>query len=555
MIAGPHAGESAQPAASSRAATVRLGRLASGFRVVSLFTLGSRLLGLLRDMGMAALFGAGPLMDAFSVAFKVPNLARRLFGEGALTAAFLPAFVGELEREGTVPARRLATAVFITLGKWLTLFVVLAELAIGGMYWLSPPGTDTRLLLGLTAVMLPYTVLVCLSAQVSAVLQSLDKFAIPALSPVILNLLWIAAILMVPLLAGDPRTQIHLIALCVVLAGIVQLALPFVTMQQTDLPLIRHWRSAMPQVGRIVRAMLPVVLGLSITQLNTLVDSLLAWGLAASPGQSPAGFPQLVESGTASALYFAQRMYQFPLGVFGVALGTVLFPLLSRHAERGERHLMRHDLSLGLRLVAAVCLPASVGLVLLREPIAVLFFQRGAFTSADAALTARCIGAYGIGVWAYVGLLIIHRGFYALGDRRTPMVVGVWVVFINLLLNLLLVGRMAGAGLALATAVAAMVQMLWVSAAFHRRVGLLDIRSIARTAGRTLVTVLPMSAVCLAAMHWLPPGASSGSRLLALFVPMLAALAAYLFAGRLIRLEEPFLLLRRGQSSAESGDR
>jgi putative peptidoglycan lipid II flippase len=312
--------------------------------------------------------------------------------------------------------------------------------------------------------------------------------------------------------------------------------------------LTRGWQQAAPLVREVLNAMLPVVLATSITQLNALVDSLLAWGLAApaAGGTTIGGFAWPLETGTASALYFAQRMYQFPLGVFGVALGTVLFPLLARHTARGELDQVGRDLTLGMRLTLAIGLPASVGLILLREPIAVTLFERGAFTREDSALTARCIAAYSVGVWAYIGLLVIHRGFFAQGDRRTPTRIGLAAVGMNVVLNLTLIWFMAGAGLAFATAIAAIVQFVATAAAYQRTTKLLDLASIGRTAMLTVVATAIMGLACAVAQAWLPAEGSLFDRVMALLGPFAASVGTYLLTARLIGLHEPFLLLRRG---------
>src|SRR5690606_1185603 len=227
-----------------------------------------------------------------------------------------------------------------------------------------------------------------------------------------------------------------------------------------------------------------------------------------------------LESGTASALFYAQRMFQFPVGVIGIALGTVLFPLLSRHAERGELEQVGRDQTLSLKLAAAVGLPASVGLMLLARPIAVLLFQRGAFTPQDAQLTGQCILAYGGGVWATLGLIMIHRGFYALGDRTTPIRVGLYAVGINMGLNLLLIWPLAGSGLAWATTLAAIAQVAIALLVYQRTFGLLDLADAGRTLLRTLVPTLVMASVCWLTMQWLPAGSSTLSRLLAVVGPV-----------------------------------
>jgi putative peptidoglycan lipid II flippase len=547
--------ESASPCDVSPPPQPQGRRLASGFRIVSLLTIASRILGMARDMAMAWAFGAGPLMDAFTLAFRIPNLARRLFGEGALTTAFLPVFVRELELRGAEQARRVATAVMLTLGAILLGVVVLGELFLGAAWLLTPPGSEGRMLILLTAQMLPYLLLICLAAQAAAVLQSVERFFWPSVLPILLNVVWIAATLLAVRLLEDPQSQIQGVAMSVVLAGLLQCLVGWWAMHAGGFHFARRWREALPQVREIAAAMVPVLFGLSIQQFNNILDNVLAWGLARSPQTtgpmltlgSGRAIDWPLESGTASALFYAQRMFQFPVGVIGIALGTVLFPLLARHAERGELQQVGRDQTLSLKLAAAVGLPASVGLMLLARPIAVLLFQRGAFTPEDAELTGQCILAYGGGVWATLGLIMIHRGFYALGDRATPIRVGLYAVGINMLLNMLLIWPLAGSGLAWATTLAAIAQVGIALVVYQRAFGLLDLADARRTLLRALLPTVLMAAACWLTMQWLPPGASTLSRLLAVIGPFAASVVVYLGAARMIGLSEPFLLLSRGE--------
>lgn len=520
----------------------------SHLRVVGLLTTFSRILGLVRDMGMAALFGNGPIMDAFSVAFRLPNLARVLFGEGALTTAFLPVFIRELQQSGREAAGRVATAVFATVAVVLSGLVLVIELGIwlgATLFEFSP---ETELLLGLSAVLMPYVILICLAAQVSAVLNALGHFAWPAVVPVVLNVVWLAAIWLLAPRVSSPVTQVYLVSGCIVVAGGLQLLTPLPMLFRLGFRLDPAWRAARGQVAAIIRTMLPVLLGLSITQLNTISDSLIAWGLS-QPGieaMFAEGSPFRLRDGTASALYFGQRLYQFPLGVFGVALGTVLFPLLTAHAQRGEMDRLRDDLTLGLRLVAVIGLPASAGLMLLARPLASLCFEYGEFDADDARQTAEMIAAYGVGVWAYCGLLIVHRGFYAIGDRRTPVRIGMVAVALNLVLNLLLLWPFGASGLALATALTAMVQILIAVWAYEQRVGRLDWPALWRTGLKTLLCTAAMSVACWLTLRLLADVPLSRSLRVAL--PFGAALVAFSAAAWLLRLNELWLLLRRGQS-------
>jgi putative peptidoglycan lipid II flippase len=528
----------------------------AGLRTVTLLTLVSRILGLVRDMAMAALFGNGAILDAFTVALRVPNLARRLFGEGALTAAFLPVFVRELERAGRESAWKLASAVLNLLAVTLCVLIVIGELLLWGIGRLLPSGGDGQLLIGLTAVMLPYLLLICLAAQISAVLHSLRHFTAPALSPVLLNLVWIVAVVAIAPRFTTANEQIYVVAACVVVGGLLQVTALTPTLFRHGFEYTAGWTRAHAQLREIIQAMLPVIVGLSITQINTLSDSLIAWSfsLPETAASADANGIQFLESGTASALFFGQRMYQFPLGMIGVALGTVLFPLLARHAERGRLDLLRDDLQRGLRFMISIGLPASAGLVLLSEPITSLLFQRGAFDSQDVEQTAAMISAYSSGVWAYCGLLIVHRGYYAAGDRMTPLRIGLWTMLLNLALNFALLWPLGGAGLAVATALSAMIQVAAATWLIQQRIGRFEWRGIAGVIARAAVATTAMSIVCWWTIGRFPDGDGLLPRVLQVAVPLLASILVYFFMAWLLGLKECWMLFRSSAGRPDDSD-
>jgi len=526
-------------------------RLFSGLRLVSTLTLLSRVLGLVRDVGMATLFGNGMVLDAFTIAFRLPNLARRLFGEGALSTAFIPIFLRESEQSGRSAAWRLTSAVFLVLALSLSVFVLVAELAIWCVTHFGVSGMEIKLLLGLTAAMFPYLVLICLAAQVGAVLQALEHFTWPAMLPILLNVGWIAAIWWLTPCFATPQAKSYALSAAIVALGCVQLAAPWPTLRRFGFRFDFNWRATRDCVAEIVRIMLPIVVGLSITQLNTLCDSLIAWSFSAPESSTAAGsvwhssaYP--LQSGTASALYFGQRLYQFPLGVFGVALGTVLFPLLSQHAARGELSKLRDDLMLGMRLIVVIGFPASLGLVLLAHPITVLLFQYGAFDGADTQQTSEMIAMYGIGVWAYCGLLIVHRGFYALGDRMTPVRVGTAIVLLNVVLNLVLIWFLGGKGLALSTAVCAIIQLTVIVLGLQHRLGRMSWPMLGSVLWRAFLATLMMSIVCLITLNCVGTGLSLTARMTRVLVPLGLSILSYLAAARFLRLDEIWLLFQRG---------
>lgn len=524
--------------------TQRAGSLLSGLRIVSLCTLLSRVLGFIRETAIAGLWGLSPVSDAFVGAFRIPNLARALFGEGALSAAFTPLFVREQEQHGRDAAMRLASSVFVWLGLWLTALVAVAELALAATIWLAPLSAELRLWLALTMLMLPYLPLICLTAQMGAVLNALGRFAWPALLPVLFNVSSLAAIWILQHFDLTAEAQAHWLAGFVVLTGFLQLAAPWPQLWRLGFRPRGDWAAMRDRIRELVRLMAPVVIGLSITQVNTFCDTLIALVMS-RPQDVAASAWRPLEFGTASALNLGQRLYQFPLGILGVALGTVIFPVLTRHAERGDWQRLRDDLSLGLRLVFVIGLPASAGLWLLAEPLAVVLFQRGNVTGANARQIAEMIGAYGLGVWAFCGLLIVQRGYYAIGDRITPLKIGLSVVFVNLALNFSLIFWIGARGLALSTSLCGILQFGWCLLLIQDRVGRLPWWSLASNAGRSVAASVGMTIAASWVLQRLSAGAvNSSGRLLQLGATVLAAVASYAVLTLILQLDEFWMLLR-----------
>ena len=532
---------SAGPSAAPRS-------ILANVRLVSLCTLLSRVLGLVREMAMAWLFGAGAVSDAFTLAFRIPNLFRQLLGEGALTTAFLPRFVQDLQQSGPESARRLSSGVLVILGGLLLAIVATAEAGIGAALLLGEWSDRTRLMLQLLAILVPYLFVICLSAQLCAVLQSLRQFLWPALIPVLLNLAWIVSACIAPWTSTDSNVRVQLVAAGVVAGGIVQLAVPYFVLGRAGFSFTSQWKEATPRVREVFRAMVPVIAGVVLSQLNTLTDTILAWWLS-GPG-SAAGTAEAasrLDAGTASALYYAHRLLQFPLGVFGVALGTVLFPVLTSHAKRGDGEGFRRELGHGLEMALAIGIPASLALVYLAEPLSRVLFQRGNFDARDAALTARMIAGYGAGVWALIALLILNRGFYALEDRMTPIRVGSLCVAVNLGLSLAMVFSIGGHGLAWATSLTAISQLGITILVLHRKVGGIPWGSVVGVLGRTLPAAVLMLLACEAVRRVLARGNVPPA--LALFLTCAGGGAAYLVAATLTGLKHPWELLRPSRRS------
>jgi putative peptidoglycan lipid II flippase len=517
----------------------------AGVRLVSLCTLLSRVLGLLREVSMAWLFGAGNVSDAFTLAFRIPNLFRQLLGEGALTTAFLPRFVHVLEHDGPAAARRLSTGVLVVLSGILLAIVFAGEVAIGLSLLLLDLSERAWLLLVLLAILLPYLLVICISAQLCAVLQSLRRFFWPAMVPVLLNIAWIVSTLVAPWSSGDATIRVQLVAAGVVAGGLLQLAVPYWVLRRLGYGITIGWRESLPQVRIVFASMIPVLGGVLLSQANTVLDSFLAWVLS-SPSLS---FGVPIHAGTTSALYYAYRLLQFPLGVVGVALGTVLFPVLARHAKRGESGAFARELTHGLETALAVGIPASIGLILLAGPLTRALFQRGHFDADDAALTSRMVIGYGAGVWASISLLILNRAFYAVEDRATPVRISAIGVGINVILSLTLVYLVGGAGLAWATSLATAIQFGFAFAVVRTRIGSLDTKSLIQAIGRTVVATSAMAAACL--MVRTGVGTDIGT-VRALIAPLLVSVAVYLLTAKVIDLTHPWELIRP-RSKGERG--
>jgi len=508
--------------------------LLTGASITSLGILASRVLGMIRDVVTANLLGmSGGVMDALAIALRIPNSFRRLFGEGALAVSYLPVITTQLE-QNRPRAWQLVSVALSLLALVLTAIVVMAE-AFCGLAWLvwgDLPGVGP--LVGLTAVLLPYMLLICLAAQVAATLQALTHFSTPALAPALLNVCWIlAAWLIAPRFAQNPLAQAYVIAFAVLVSGVLQLGVQLPVLRALGFRFDFNWDAAQPGISLTLRTMIPMTFGLAVTQINTLMDSVIAWAFSAAP-TGPDTIPWLgetvrypMQSGAVSAIYYGERLYQFPLGILGLAVATAIFPLLSRHAARGDFDRLGADLTLGLRLVMFLGIPAGLGLVMLAEPITRLLFEHGQFTANDTQRTARMIACYGIGVWAYCAMPVVVRGYYALGDRRTPVIIAGLIVVLAQVLNLVLIWPLAEAGLAMATSLAAAAQVLILAAIFSRQKSPLNWRAVALTTARTVLATLVMVQVGNAVLERLPDTAGAANELARVLIPLVVSTVAF----------------------------
>ena len=419
---------------------------------VGVFTLASRILGFVRDLVLAQIFGANAMTDAFFVAFKIPNFLRRLFAEGAFATAFVPVLTEYKELGDYRKLQGFIDHVAGSLGLVLlavsTVGVLAAPLVVGlfAFGWVMD---DQQLKLELAAEMLrltfPYLFFISLTAFAGGIMNAWNRFAVPAFTPVLLNLSLIGCALW---LAPHMQQPIVALAWGVLLAGITQFVfqLPFLGRLRL-LPRPRPGFSD-PGVRRILRLMVPALFAVSVTQINLLLDTVLASALA---------------TGSISWLYYSDRLMEFPVGVLGVALGTVLLPRLSRERAAESPEDFQQTLDWGLRIALIFGLPAAVGLAVLAGPMISTLFQSEVFSGTDVMMSQRSLVAYSMGLLAFIAIKVLAPAYYARQDTRSPVRIGVIAMLANMVLNIALIFPLQHAGLALATSVAAYLNayLLW----------------------------------------------------------------------------------------------
>ncbi|MGA8708736.1 MAG: murein biosynthesis integral membrane protein MurJ [Steroidobacteraceae bacterium] len=511
--------------------TERLNTRAAG--VIGLAVMCSRVLGLLREQVCAALFGGGGAMDAFTAAFRIPNLLRDLFAEGALSTAFVTTFSKTIVRGGDGAAWQLANKVVTLTAIVLGAICVLGMLGSSQLVALIAPGFDPQkaaLTVQLTRIMFPFILLVSLAALVMGVLNAKSLFGMPAMASSFFN---IGAIVGGVTLGAwiDPHFgpgALVGLAIGTLIGGGLQLGV--------QLPALRRlgyhyrpdfgWRD--PGVRAILALMGPSVIAASTTQVNVLVNSMFASTL----GDGPIFW-----------LSIAFRLMQLPLGLFGVALGTVTLPLLSRLVVAGDMNTFRGELARGMRLALLLTVPSTLGLMLLAEPIISVLYQHGKFDQAQAAQAAGALRFYAVGLSGYAALKVLVSAFYALDQRRTPMYVSFLAVALNLLFNWAFTFRLGWGvrGLAFSTGCVASCNFLLLYLLMSRHLRGLESRRMWRMLLKLAVPSLVLVALCGASAHWLLAGWATQpfwSRLTALLGTVLAGAAAFVITGVWLRIEE-----------------
>lgn len=506
--------------------------LARAAGVISFATLVSRLLGLVREQIFAAFFGAGFAVDAFQVAFRIPNLLRDLFAEGAMSASFVPTLTRVQEREGRDAAMRLANLIINFL---LVVVSVICLLGILFARWIVPvmaPGFGRvpgklELTTQMTQIMTPFLLLVALAAAVMGVLNTRRVYFIPAVAPSMLNIALIASgFLLAPLCPRFGVEPIVGMAVGVLLGGLGQLLIQVPSLRDQGF----RWRPAFsfrdPGVMRVVTLMAPAAVGLAATQVNIFVNTLLA---------------SLLPQGSVSWLNYAYRLMQLPIGLFGVAIATVTLAEVSRHAARKDMPELKRTFSFSLRFGLFLTLPATMLLIALAHPIVVLLYQHGRFTPGDSWQTAQALWAYAVGLSAFAAVRVMVPVYYSLGMTRIPVIISFVTIAVNVVLNVALMGPLQHRGLALATSIASILNFALLFEVLRRKIGGLGGRLLAAAAGKIFLAAALAALVGFAASSGIERAVGLESlleRVLVVAGGLLAATVVYLSAALSLRIEE-----------------
>ena len=506
--------------------------LARSAGVTGVATLSSRILGLARDQVLAAFFGAGSDMDAFIVAFRIPNLVRDLFAEGAMSAAFVPTFISRLTLHGKDDAWRLANNLITAL------LLVTGSAVIGGVVYARPlvtayagdfsrvPG-KLELTISLTRVMLPFLTMVSLAAAAMGMLNSLHHYFVPALSPAMFNIAVIAgAWALVPLMPTLGLPPISAIAIAALVGGALQLAIQWPSLHREGF----RYRPVLdlrdPGLHQVLVLMGPGTIGLAATQVSLFVNTLLATSQ---------------ETGAVSWLAFAFRLMYLPIGLFGVSIATAALPAISRHAAVDDHAGTRRVVAQALGMTIVLCLPATFGLVTLAEPIVRLLFERGRFSAVDTASTAAALRYYAVGLLGYASVRVSSPVFYAIRQSKVPVVVSLWTIALSVVINVVLVRAMGFRGLALGTSLAVLVNGGALLLLLHRRLGGIEHGALVLTFMKTIVASIIMAAVSVGVEHLIAgavPGPGTAAQVIRLSATIAAGLGALTFSAKSLGIRE-----------------
>ena len=462
------------------------GTIARSAGVVGIAVMCSRLLGLIREQVFAGLFGAGFAYDAFVVAFRIPNLLRDLFGEGALSAAFVTVFSQYDSQRTPAETWRLAANVLTFFALALSVLVVLGVYLAGPIVHLLAPAYSSiagksELTTQMTRIMLPFLVVISLSAVVMGILNTKGRFFVPAMASSCFNLgSIIGGVLLAWLLPRYGQPAIVGMAIGTLIGGVLQLAMQLPALHRTGFRYSPCLDLKDPGLHKILRLMIPATIGLSATQINIFINT---------------NFAASCMEGSVSWLNYAFRLVQLPIGIFGVAFSIAMMPILARHSAAKNIDAMRETLVSSLVMVGALTIPASAGLMLLAEPIIRLIFEHGAFTSADTSATAMTLSMYAVGLFAYSANKILVPAFYALNSTKYPVIASFLAVAMNIVIINLTIDRFQHLAIALSTSITMLTNCLFLTIVLYVKMGHLPIRYLARGLAKIGLATAVMAAV------------------------------------------------------------
>ncbi len=534
----------------------------SAAKVVAGLTMVSRVLGFVRDMALVPL-GLGAVADVFWTAFGIPHMFRRLFGEGALSAAFLPVFTESAEQNGWARAKKVLANTAGLLALVLTVLVVIIEVSLAVWLMLGEQGAaglvdKQRLTIQFTMIMLPFTVFICMLALCSSALNAKGHFAYPAAAPILLNIgLICTAVFIAPAISSGDVPQFRVIGVGLVISSIGQLAGAIWLLKRNGILMRWSLRPILPEIRQIAKRMAPTVLPLGMVQLGDQLMRIIA--LALTRTDAAPWLP--LEPGVVRGQYLAGRLYQLPLGVLAISIATVVFPLMSRCSARGDLPGLRDILNRALRLCLFLAIPSGAALILLAKPTIIVGFQRGDFTVGDTAIATGMLQMYCLGMPAYFCSHILLRAFFARKDTRTPMYSAAVATGLSLVLVYLgIYTPLKSAALGLATSVTAGLNVTWLLWVLHRKVGKLGMSSLLTSTAKTIVATIVMAGAIIGAQlgieaaleHWLP-GAVLLGRIVVLAGAVVTGSATFLVVARLLQCRELGELRRRPAKDDASG--
>jgi len=514
------------------------GKIAKAAGVMSVATFISRILGYVKDMILAGLFGASGAADVFFVAFRIPNLLRELFAEGSMSSAFVPVLTECRTKHGENEAKKLVSSTFIFILIFVGLICVLGIIFAPAIVSVIAPGflkypdkfADTVLL---ARIMFPFLLFTSLAALAMGALNTKKVFFIPALAPALLN---IVTIICVITLSSQFTNPIISVAIGVTAGGLVQFLfqLPSFFKQGYFLFGSRNsspsfWHPGLKRIGMLI---VPATAGMAVSQINIFISTILASYLV---------------TGSITYLYYSMRLVQFPIGIFGVAMGMAVLPSLSEHAVRGEMDKLKEDFSFALRLLFFITVPAMTGLIALKVPIVATLFQRGMFGSDATAGTSDALMFYSFGIWAVVGIRVITATFYSMQDTRTPVKIAAAGMLINILLSFLLMGPMKHSGLAFANAIASCCNFMLLYYFLKKKIGSLGTKRIVTSFTKILIASAIMGYAGWAASGsgiWTMSGHSL-QKAAYLGGTMTFSIAIYAFVAYLLKSEEMTYILEK----------